>query len=66
MKKKASRLTLHRETLAVLSLAPLAAVEGGDIGLPPSQICPTTVCITKFCPFVTHFNTCPVGCTALP
>ena len=64
--KKSPRLTLHRETVAVLDRSPLAAAQGGDIELPPSQICLTTICVTKFCPFVTHFNTCAVGCTALP
>ncbi|HXU29392.1 MAG TPA: hypothetical protein VN851_02345 [Thermoanaerobaculia bacterium] len=64
--KKASRLTLHRETLAVLGISPLAAAQGGEIGLPPSQICPTRLCISRFCPDQTIFNTCGAGCTVNP
>jgi hypothetical protein len=66
MHKKASRLTLHRETLAVLNPSPLAAARGGDVQLPPTQLCPTRLCISRFCPDATIFNTCGAGCTVNP
>ncbi len=66
MKKKASRLNLHRETLAVLGLSPLAAAQGGEIGFTPTQFCPTHLCVTRFCPPETLFNTCGAGCTVNP
>ncbi|MEP7009910.1 MAG: hypothetical protein ABJC13_06270 [Acidobacteriota bacterium] len=66
MKKKASRLTLHRETLAVLDLSPLAAAQGGEIGITPSLFCPTNLCPTRFCPPQTIVLTCGAGCTVNP
>ncbi|HEV7667595.1 MAG TPA: hypothetical protein VGS22_03660 [Thermoanaerobaculia bacterium] len=66
MKKKASRLTLHRETLAVLAPSPLAAAQGGEIGFTLSHYCPTRVCITQFCPPQTIAITCGAGCTVNP
>ena len=66
MKKKASRLTLHRETLAVLGSSPLAAAQGGEIGFTPSLFCPTNLCATRFCPPQTIAITCGAGCTVNP
>jgi hypothetical protein len=66
MKKKSSRLTLHRETLAVLTPSPLAAAQGGEIGYTPTQFCPTRLCVTRFCPPETIFITCGAGCTVNP
>ena len=66
MKKKSSRLTLHRETLAVLASSPLPAVQGGEIGFTPSQFCLTNLCLTRFCPPQTIAVTCGTGCTVNP
>jgi hypothetical protein len=66
MKKKTSRLTLHRETLTVLGVPPLAAAQGGEIGFTPSLFCPTHLCVSRFCPPETIIPTCGAGCTVNP
>lgn len=65
MKKKTSRLTLHRETLAVLDLSPLAAAQGGEVGYTPTLFCLTNLCATRFCPPQTLL-TCGATCTVEP
>ncbi len=63
--KKSSRLTLHRETLAVLDRAPLAAAHGGAIGT--GLHIQTFPCApTVFCPPQTLVPTCGATCTVNP